>query len=200
MNRIAQGKDSVRSLNKYYGKERSVFPQNVYRMVFLDNHDENSWNGTINSRMGEAQNAFAVFIFTTQGFPLLYNGQEVCLNKSLRFFVRDTIKWDTCRMTGFYANLIKMKKENIALWNGEFGGKMDSIKTNKVNKVFAFYREKEENRVVVFLNLSKKNVIIKPEVENLGGEYKDYFSGQKTTLPFADSLRLEPWGYRVYVR
>jgi hypothetical protein len=43
-------------------------------------------------------------------------------------------------------------------------------------------------------------VIIKPEVENLGGEYKDYFSGQKTTLPFADSLRLEPWGYRIYVR
>ena len=85
MNSIAQGKDSVKSLNKYYAKEWTVFPQNVYRMVFLDNHDENSWNGTINSRMGVAQKAFAVFTFTTQGVPLLYNGQEVCLNKSLRF-------------------------------------------------------------------------------------------------------------------
>jgi glycosidase len=150
--------------------------------------------------MGKAQNAFAIFTFTTQGVPLLYNGQEVCLNKSLKFFVRDTIKWDTCKMTPFYTSLIKIKKENKALWNGDFGGKMDSIKTNKDCKVFAFYREKEENRVVVFLNFSKKNLAIKPEVGNLGGEYTDYFSGQKASLPLADSLRLEPWGYKVLIK
>jgi glycosidase len=200
MNRIAQGKDSVNALTKYYKKEKSVFPQNVYRMVFMDNHDENSWNGTINSRMGEAQSAFAVFTFTTQGTPLLYNGQEVCLNKSLKFFVRDTIKWDSCKMTSFYTDLIKLKKANKALWNGEFGGKMDTINTNKPRKVFAYYREKDENRVVVFLNLRKKEVSIKPDLENLKGEYTDYFSGAKITLPFADSLKLEPWGYKVYVR
>jgi glycosidase len=200
MNRLASGKDSLRSLRKYYRKERLVFPSNVYRMVFLDNHDENSWNGTINSRMGDAQNAFAVFIFTTQGVPLLYNGQEVCLNKSLKFFVKDTIKWDTCRMTGFYKELIRMKKENKALWDGEFGGLMDSINTNKDCRLFSYYREKEENRILIFLNLSKKQVAFKPDIMKLAGEYKDYFSGQITTLPQADSMRLGPWGYRVYVK
>jgi len=200
MNSIAQGKDSVKSLNKYYLKERSIFPSNVYRMVFMDNHDENSWNGTINSRMGEAQNAFAVFMFTTQGVPLLYNGQEVCLNKSLRFFVRDTIKWDSCKMTSFYTDLIKMKKENKALWNGEFGGIMEMIRTNKDNKVFAYFREKDGNRVVVLLNLSKKNLAIKPDAQRISGEYKNYFTGEKITLPMKDSLRLEPWGYQVLVR
>lgn len=200
MNRVAQGKDSVTSLNKYYKRERVKFPPNVMRMVFMDNHDENSWNGTINSRMGEAQNPFAVFTFTTQGVPLLYNGQEICLNKSLRFFTRDTIKWESCKMTPFYTSLIKLKKENKALWNGEFGGSMDSIKTNAENKVFSFYREKDENRVVVFLNLRKKSVAVKPDVEKISGEYTDYFSGTKVTLPMADSLRLEPWGYRVFVR
>jgi glycosidase len=200
MNSIAQGKDSVKSLKKYYLKEKSIFPPNVYRMVFMDNHDENSWNGTINSRMGEAQNAFAVFIFTIQGVPLLYNGQEVCLNKSLKFFVRDTIKWDSCRMTRFYEDLIKMKKGNKALWNGESGGTMEMIKTNRDNKVFAYFREKDNNRVIVFLNLSKKNIAIKPDTQNIGGEYKNYFSGEKVTLPISDSLRMEPWGYRVFVR
>ena len=200
MNRIAQGKDSLKSLNKYYLKEKSVFPQNVYRMVLMDNHDENSWNGTINSRMGKAQNAFAVFMFTTQGVPLLYNGQEVCLDKSLKFFIRDTIKWDTCRLTGFYTDLIKMKKGNKSLWNGEYGGKMEMIKTNKDRKVFAYYREREENRVIVFLNLSKKNLALKPDTQNLEGEYKDYFTGEKTTLHLTDSLRLEAWGFRVLVR
>jgi glycosidase len=138
MNSIAQGKDSIKSLNNYYSRELSVFPQNVFRMVFLDNHDENSWSGTINSRMGVAQKAFAVFTFTTQGVPLLYNGQEVCLSKSLRFFERDTIKWDTCALTGFYKDLIKLKKSNLALSNGEFGAKMQMIKTNKDNQLYCF--------------------------------------------------------------
>lgn len=200
MNRIAQGKDSLKSLNNYYSKEWAVFPQKVYRMVFLDNHDENSWNGTINSRMGEAQKAFAVFVFTTQGVPLLYNGQETCLSKSLRFFERDTIKWDTCVLTSFYKDLIKLKKSNLALSNGEFGAKMEMIKTNKDRKVFCFSREKEGNRVLVFLNLSKKAVAIKPSLANFKGEYTDYFAKMKTALPFTDSLRLEPWGYKVLVK
>ena len=200
MNNVAQGKDSAKVINKYYLKEKSIFPPNVYRMVFMDNHDENSWNGTINSRMGEAQNAFAVFMFTTQGVPLLYNGQEVCLNKSLKFFVRDTIKWDSCKMTRFYTDLIKMKKENKALWNGESGGTMEMIKTDKASKMFAYYREKDNNKVIVFLNLSKKNLVIKAETQNINGDYKNYFTGGKITFPIKDSLRLEPWGYRVYLR
>lgn len=200
MNRVARGKDSVKALGKYYRKEWSVFPANVYRMVFLDNHDENSWNGTINSRMGDAQVPFAVFAFTTKGVPLLYNGQEVCLDKSLRFFMRDTINWDTCKLTGFYSDLIKMKKTNKALWNGEYGGIMDTIPTNKSLKVFAYFREKDENRVIVFLNLRKKEVNIKPDLEGLKGEYTEYFTGTKVTLPFADSLKLGPYGYRVYIR
>jgi len=57
--------------------------------------------GTIDSLMGESQMAFATLIFTSQGVPLIYSGQEACLNKKLKFFVRDTIKWDTCNLTGF---------------------------------------------------------------------------------------------------
>ena len=200
MNSIAQGKDSVKSLNKYYSKEWSVFPQNVYRMVFLDNHDENSWNGTINSRMGVAQKAFAVFTFTTQGVPLFYNGQEACLDKSLKFFVRDTIKWDTCSLSGFYENLIELKKSNEALWNGDSGGPMTLIKTNRDNRIFAYFREKEENRVIVFLNLSKKNITFKPDLVRIDGEYLNYFTGQKEMLTLKDSIRLDPWGYRVFVK
>jgi glycosidase len=200
MNRVAQGKDSVKSLTKYYDKEWSVFPKSVYRMVFMDNHDENSWNGTINSRMGVAQDAFAVFTFTTQGVPLLYNGQEACLAKSLRFFERDTIKWDTCRMSAFYKNLISLKKSNIALANGEAGGLMTLIKTNRDNKIFAYYREKDANRIVVFLNLSKKDVTFKPDLNNLEGDYSNYFSGLAEKLAIKDSINLSPWSYKVLVK
>ncbi|MFN8241958.1 MAG: alpha-amylase family glycosyl hydrolase [Bacteroidales bacterium] len=200
MNSIAQGKDSLKSLRKYYKKELTIFPQNVYRLAFLDNHDENSWNGTIQSRMGDAQDAFAVFIFTTRATPLLYNGQEVCMNKSLRFFMRDTIKWDTCARTAFYKDLIKMRKSNIALSNGEYGGGMDTLVTGKDNKIFAYVRERENNRVLVMLNLTAKPVSFKPEFEKYAGEYTEHFSGAKVTIPFADSVKLGPWGYQVLVK
>jgi glycosidase len=200
MNSVAQGKDSVKALMKYYDKEWSTYPNNVYRLQFLTNHDENSWAGTIDSLMGDAQKAFAALIFTGQGVPLIYSGQEVCLNKKLKFFVRDTIKWNSCNLTGFYNDLIRLKKQNKALWNGNFGGPMVKISTNKDNRVFAFYREKDENKVVVFLNLSKKNVAVKPVQVNLTGEFTDYFSGTKTTIPSSDSIRLEPWGYKILVK
>jgi alpha-amylase len=200
MNRLAQGKDSINKFLKYYNKEWSVYPNNIYRLQFLTNHDENSWAGTIDSLMGNAQKVFAALIFTTQGVPLIYSGQEVCLDKKLKFFVRDTIKWDTCNLTEFYKSLIYLKKQNKALWNGDFGGPMIKIKTNKDNKIFAFYREKDESRVVVFLNLSKKSVTLKPVLENIKGDYSDYFNSIKTVLPFTDSLRLEPWGYKIFVK
>jgi glycosidase len=199
MNSIAQGKDSVGSLRKYYIKERSTYPPDVYRMIFMDNHDENSWNGTINSRLGAAQQAFAVFMFTTRGVPLLYNGQEVCLDKSLKFFEKDTIRWDTCKLTSFYTKLIALKKKNPALWNGDYGSPMDSIITSRDRRVFAFYREKDNDRVIVFLNLSKKKVAVKPRVKNLKGDYTDYFTGTPVTMPLSDSIRLEPWGYRIFI-
>jgi glycosidase len=200
MNRIAQGKDSLKVLRNYYKKELYIFPQNVYRLVFLDNHDENSWNGTINSRMGDAQDAFAVLTFTARGVPLLYNGQEACLDKSLRFFSRDTIVWDTCEKTKFYRDLINLKKSNVALWNGEFGGRMDTLITGKDNRIFAYVREKDENRVVVLLNLSRKAVSIKPEFENLAGSYTEYFTGQEAVIPCTEELKFKPWGYMVLIK
>ncbi|MBG0860351.1 MAG: alpha-amylase [Bacteroidales bacterium] len=200
MNRVAQGKDSANAVSKYFNREWVVYPQNVYRLMFLTNHDENSWAGTVDSLMGDAQKVFASLIFTASSVPLLYSGQEACLDKKLRFFTRDTIEWDTCDLTGFYASLIRLKKENRALWNGEWGGPMEKIKTNRDKKVFAFYREKEGNRVVVFLNLTRKSVAFKTILKDIGGEYSEYFTGIKEILPPRTSLKLDPWGYRVYVK
>jgi len=200
MNRIAQGKDSVKAIHRYFAKEWAVYPNNVYRLMFLTNHDENSWAGTIDSLMGDAQKAFGTLIFTAQGVPLIYSGQENCLDKKLKFFVRDTIEWDSCDLTDYYLSLIRLKKTNKALWNGDEGGKMIKIKTDRDNKVFAFYREKDENRVIVFLNLTKKGVSLKPLLKGIEGDYTEYFTGQKTNLQAKMALQLGPWGFKVLLR
>lgn len=200
MNNIAQGKDSVNAIVRYFNKEWAVYPNSAYRLQFLTNHDENSWAGTLDSLLGPSQKVFATLVFTAQGVPLIYSGQETCLDKKLRFFVRDTIEWDTCDLTRFYTSLIKLKKGNKALWNGDFGGPMVKIKTGRNNKIFAFYRKKEDNRVVVFLNLTKKNVAFKPVLKDLEGDYTEYFTGQKAIFPLSVNLTLEPWGYKVFIK
>lgn len=196
---IAQGKKTVGKLIRYYDKEWQTYPNSVYRLQFLTNHDQNSWEGTIDTLMGSAQKPLAALIFTAQGVPLIYSGQEVCLNKRIKFFVRDTIKWDSCSMTGFYRNLISLKKHNKALWNGDEGGPMVKFSTGSDSTIFAFSRQKDDNKVVVFLNLSKKNVALKSLPENLNGEYTE-FGGIKTTLPLADSLRFDPWSFKILVK
>ena len=103
-------------------------------------------------------------------------------------------------MTGFYKELISLKKTNPALWNGEFGGPMKRIKTSRDRKVFAFSREKEGNTVVTLLNLSKQAVTIKPAMDDLRGNYRNAFTNEEVNLPFADSLKMEAWDYLVLVK
>jgi len=200
MNDVAQGKKNTRDLAKYFNKENKTYPNNVYRLRFMTNHDENSWAGTINERMGEAQKALAVFTFTIPGVPLIYNGQEACLDKRLKFFERDPIAWDECELTGFYKDLIKLKKDNIALWNGENGGSMNLIKTFRNKRIFAFSREKDNNKIVVFLNLSNNTTRIKPNLKDLGGSYTDFTSGKEISFPLKDSLNLGTWDYKVLIQ
>ncbi|MCB0641715.1 MAG: alpha-amylase, partial [Phaeodactylibacter sp.] len=85
MNDIAKGKKDATAVKTWYQEDRAKFKQG-YHMQFTTNHDENSWNGTIEERMGEAGDAMNVLAFTFDGMPLIYSGQEAGLNKRLEFF------------------------------------------------------------------------------------------------------------------
>ena len=72
MNRIAQGKNSVKAIHKYFDKELATYPDNVYRLMFLTNHDENSWAGTIDSLMGDRPECHCNTYFYRTGEFLLF--------------------------------------------------------------------------------------------------------------------------------
>ena len=42
----------------------------------MDNHDENSWNGTTKSRLGRAEEAITALSYVKPGMPLIYSGNE----------------------------------------------------------------------------------------------------------------------------
>jgi len=156
INEIAQGKKDVTHLTEYLKKYKTTYGPNAYRMNFITNHDENSWNGTINERLGDAEYAMAGLIATLPGMTLIYSGQEVGLDKRLSFFDKDSIEWNENKFRPFYRTLLQHKKHNHALWNGEAGGEMKTVTTTAPTKIFAFTREKDDDKVLAIFNFSSE--------------------------------------------
>ena len=179
-------------------KNDKNYPEDAYRMYFTSNHDENSWNGTEFERMGDAAETFAVFSFMIPGMPLIYSGQEAALNKPLKFFEKDTIVWGEVELEKFYTNLIQIKKKNKALWNGTSGGKLVRINSSDDENVFAFVREKDENKIFAVFNFSGENQNVTVEGDKFVGEFINVFSGEEVKFLAKEKLELEPWGYFVF--
>ncbi len=203
MNAVAQGKKNSEELYAVMQKDRKRYADDTYEMQFITNHDENSWSGTEMERMGRGMKTFAVLSFTIPGMPLIYSGQEIGMNKRLKFFEKDEIEWiENKELTAFYQTLTKVKHENKALWNGKNGGKLVKIKADKNNdKIVSFLRKKDNNTVIVILNVTGKPVTASL---NLGaenaGEYTCIFNNKKYSLPKDLKVELKPWEYRIWVR
>lgn len=197
---VAEGKKPATALNDRIVEDSKLFSSNDYRMQFTTNHDENTWNGTEYEKMGDGAKSMAVLTFTIPGMPLIYNGQEAANKKRLSFFDKDTLIWDSITLAGFYKNLINLKNENKALWNGDFGGSYHGLTTTNQEHVFAFVREKDNNRVLFIGNMSSEPYTISINFEDFAGKYNDWFS--KGEVEFADSNEfvLGPWQYNIFVK
>ena len=197
---IYKGTMSVNDLDKYYAKEEKKYNPDAYRMVFTTNHDENSWNGTVFQRFGNAVKTYAVLCGTVKGMPLVYSGQETGMNKELRFFDKDTIEWKKSSFRDLYTKLIHLKLINKALWNGISGGKMERLKTNNDENIFAFLREKDNNKIFAIFNLSAENQKIDINDKRIEGSYKDLFTGKNNLLTDECDVNLPAWGYRILIK
>ena len=169
-------------------------------MAFTSNHDENSWKGSEFDRYGKSARTFAVLCGLIKGMPLVYSGQEAGMNKVLRFFDKDTIEWKASDFREIYTKLNNLKSVNKALWNGNYGGEMVMINSDKEKSVYAFTREKDRNKIVAIFNLSPDEVEFNLESNSLAGKYKNLFSGKPVFLTIKESMKLKPWGYLVYYK
>jgi glycosidase len=200
LNEIAQGKKKAEDIWSYFSKQDSLYPADAYRMNFITNHDENSWNGTEWDRMGKAVQACAVLTFTLPGMPLIYSGQETGNRKKLEFFEKDLIEWnDSSNQTPFYTRLIELKKEHRSLWNGNQGGDLQRMETGMDDSIFAFSRAKKGDRVIVLTNLSDEQVSFTPSGEGWNGKYENFFTGETTAMKEGEALVMKPWEYRILI-
>jgi glycosidase len=200
MNSLYSGKEKPTAIPGYFEKVNTTYPVGTYPLQFTDNHDENYSKGTVFERLGDAAKTFAVLTFTVPGMPLMYTGQEAGLDKRLAFFEKDQVDWALHpEMAELYTSLIKLKKENPALWNGLAGGQIHFLDTSLPEKWIAFEREKDGSRVVVVINLSAEKTTGDVAFAQ-PGKFTDYFSGKELKTETKTALELEAWGYKVLVK
>ncbi len=198
MNHIANGKKNANHIEKHFAWVDKTYPTDSYLMQFTSNHDENSWSGTEFERMGSGAKAFAVLAAAVPGIMMVYNGQEVGFNGRLKFFEKDAIRWQDNGMNSFYQKLICLKRTNKALFNGDTGGKMLRVLTNKNRSVYAFIREANDSRIFVIINLSRKGQKITIKDEITSGNYKEWFTNKEEFFKTGSQVKLQPWEFRVY--
>jgi len=177
-----------------------TYPTGTYPLNFITNHDENSWNGTVQEFYGLAEDSMAVLTYTLPGMPLVYSGQEVGLNKRLEFFEKDPINWKAYGKKGaaktlFYTNLNSLKLNNPALWAGSAGGAIKFIETDNFN-VMAYLRYKGSNKVLTVVNLTSEKQTV--NIPMTSSKLYKLGAAKPTAIGKNLKLTLTSSGYAVY--
>lgn len=197
---VAKGEKNAEDLARYFENQKKNLPPWAYKLNCITNHDENSWSGTVFERYGDAVAPMAVLIFTAPGMPLIYSGQETGLNRRLRFFEKDTIRWDNrSPWNEFYTKLIALKKEQEALWNGTRGGEWKMISHTKDEQVLCFLREKGSSKVMVLMNLSADSCTSEIDFPYSGDSFTDFITGNAMTITAPQTVTFAPWEYKIII-
>jgi len=196
LNKIAQGKETVKNFDAYIEKINKDYEANDILMNFVDNHDENSWNGTIKSRLGAAEEAMTALTYFMPGMPLIYSGNEYGLEHSLKFFEKDSIPKTKGKQWELRAKLGKIKNEMSALNGGKNKAAYKKITASNEN-VLAFERTKNGKKVIYLANLSAQAVEVSIPVT---GQYKDLMTGKPMSLNATQIYSMLPWQYYILTK
>jgi glycosidase len=197
---ISIGRKNLNSLFTFYAHNEKEFPRDSMRMMFVSNHDKNSWEGTEYEQFGDGVETAIVLSVVGEGMPLIYNGQEAGLTRRLQFFEKDPIEWKSHPMGEFYKKLFALKHENTALWNGHWGARMVQVPNSAPLQVLSFVRQNEKDKVFAVLNFSNRPQTVTFRESLYHGEYTEFFSSEHITLNEATEMKLSPWGYKVFVK
>ncbi len=175
--------------------------KNKGRMVYLTNHDLNAHDGTEFTRYGSNVLPLTVLSFTIYDMPLIYNGQEVGMNKAMSLFEPSPVQWNPTNKiyVNLFQKLTKLKRTQPALEDGANRGALKVIPTNKEN-VFVYSRKKGDNEVLVMLNFNNVAVNFKWNGDVPSGNFKDILTNEQKTFSANDGNILMEKGYAVFVK
>ncbi|SFC30745.1 Alpha amylase, catalytic domain [Zunongwangia mangrovi] len=197
LNAIAKGEKNAKDLSDYLKKIDTTYQKDDYLMNFVTNHDENSWSGSVNERMGDAAEVMTALTFTMPGMPLIYSGQEYDMQKRLRFFEKDTIPHQKNKFWPILSKLGSLKNSSIALDGSKTSANYIEIENSKENAIFSFKRAQGDDKVIFIGNLTDQE---KSFTVDLKGEFIDYMNNEKVfVIEENQKFQFSPWEYKILI-
>jgi alpha-amylase len=197
MNAIAKGEKNVNDFDSYIHKMSNDYQETDILMNFITNHDENSWNGTVGERMGDASEAMQALSFTMSGMPLIYSGQEYDLDHRLKFFEKDSIPKKKGKIWPLLEKLGYLKNNYPALKGGKNAAKYERIETSNNASILAFQRLKDDSEFIYVANLSKETVDFSFPIS---GEFINALTNETVILNPNVRHFLKPWEYLLLIK
>ena len=194
---IAQGKKNANDYHKHVNRTLRLYGTDNILVNFVSNHDENSWNGTVEESFGEAGHIFMTLNFTLPGMPLIYSGQEYDLGKRLHFFEKDSFPKIKGKTMNLLRQLGSLKNNHRALETGSSGGSYKRINTTRDDKILAFEREKLGDKIVVLANLSKDYVQFTMPYD---GDFHRYQDFKRKILSSSYQYDMKPWEFWILIK
>jgi glycosidase len=198
MQRLVKSGEGAGPMRGYYAGQSETWPHAAMRMVYTENHDQNSWDGVAGEIYGPAYEAAIALSFVGSGLPLVYNGQEANNDRQLAFFERDPLVWREGKNDALLRQLIALKTATPALHNGRFGARMVEVPTNAAADIYAFTRGAAGERVFAVFNLSPRAHSVTFQQARHLGAYTDALSGEGVAFAGGETLDLPAWGYRIF--
>ena len=198
MNEVAQGNKGVEDLWEYFEKAETTIRPEAIRMNFISNHDENSWNGTEQERMGDAINLFAAFCYVVPGMPMIYTGQLSGNHHRLEFFEKDLIDTDEAyAQASLYKQLNDLRQRQRVLFSPEIGAPMIRIPADN-GAIFACARPYPNGmNVIAVMNMSDQEQNVTLDLGMYAGKYK-CLCGKTHKLEKTQSYTLKPWVFKIF--
>lgn len=194
LNAIAKANENGATLwDAVFEKDTTRYEKDDILMNFVTNHDENSWNGTIKERMGNAAEVLTVLSYVAPGMPLIYSGQEYDLQYRLKFFEKDSIPKEKGKTWQLLQKLGVLKANNLALHGGKQTASYQRIFIENKN-ILLFKREKGGKSLYFLANLSDTKQTFK---SGLNGDYIDYMRTKKVHYTLKNSTTFNAWEYQI---
>ena len=194
-NEIARGEKTLNDFSGLMSYIDTAYEADDIIMNFVTNHDENSWAGTVNTRLGDAKNITTALIYLAPGMPLVYSGQEYNLNHSLKFFEKDSIpktkgeEWELLEKLGHLKNTVP------ALNGGKQKAGYAIVETTN-GKILKLNRKKNDSKVTFIGNFSN---VEQSEKGLLQGVYLNGLTNEKEEYQKDDVVTLKAWEFKILI-
>jgi glycosidase len=136
---------------------RHGYPDEALHLRYVENHDEDRYATDCND--GSLRPAVAA-TFTLPGVPMIYYGQERGVPVD-----RGTMRWHDgdADLTDFHRRLVTLRNEHPALRAPGVEPVACDVHTGDPDRVVAYERSTEDERLVVVLNFGPESAIVTPD-------------------------------------